>query len=214
MNKEKKSVIVVPMKNPDISKSRLSGSLAPEARKRLAVLLFKNTIDILIESVQMSGKKFDIAVITNSKQIKNIAEEKCILVIQDDEEPILSNSIAKASHWANHNAYKSMCVIPADLADPKITEIVSFISHPLADKGLAITPSIDLGTNALHLSPANLIDFYYGKKSFLKHINAAKNIGIIPVILPYDSLRFDIDTSSDLEELFASNPRLVEQVYR
>ena len=44
-------------------------------------------------------------------------------------------------------------------------------------------------------------------------MNAAKNIGIIPVILPYDSLRFDIDTSSDLEELFASNPKLVEQVY-
>ena len=72
MSKEKNSLIVIPMKNPEISKSRLSDSLAPEARKRLAVLLFKNTIDTLIESVQMSGKKFDIAVITNSKQIKNV----------------------------------------------------------------------------------------------------------------------------------------------
>lgn len=212
MSKEKNSLIVIPMKNPEISKSRLSDSLAPEARKRLAVQLFRNTVDVLIKSVQMSGEKFDIAVITNSNQIKKIAEEKHILVIQDYKEPVLSNSITKASHWACQNAYKSMCVIPADLADPKIEDIISFISHPLPDEGLAITPSIDFGTNALHLSPANLINFHYGKKSFLKHINAAKNIGIIPVILPYDSLRFDVDTCSDLKELFASNPGLVEQV--
>ena len=63
------------MKDPEISKSRLRDSLAPEARKRLAVQLFRNTVDVLIKSVQMSGEKFDIAVITNSTRIKKIAEE-------------------------------------------------------------------------------------------------------------------------------------------
>ena len=212
MRKVKNSLIVIPMKDPEISKSRLRDSLAPEARKRLAVQLFRNTVDVLIKSVQMSGEKFDIAVITNSTRIKKIAEEKQILIIQDYQEPVLSSSIAKASHWAAQNDYKSMCVIPADLADPKIKDIMSFISHPLPDEGLAITPSIDFGTNALHLSPVNLINFHYGEKSFLKHINAARNIGITPIILPYDSLRFDIDTCSDLKELFVSNPGLVEQV--
>jgi 2-phospho-L-lactate guanylyltransferase (CobY/MobA/RfbA family) len=69
-----------------------------------------------------------------------------------------------------------------------------------------------LGTNALHVSPVNLIKFQYGKKSSLKHINSAKNVGVTPIMLPFDSLRFDVDTSSDLKELLAINPDLAERV--
>ena len=53
MSEKKKSLIVVPMKDPKISKSRLNDALAPEARERLATLLFKNTIDVLLESVKL-----------------------------------------------------------------------------------------------------------------------------------------------------------------
>ena len=212
MSKKYNSLIVVPMKNPNNSKSRLSDTLTREARKRLAILLFRNTIDVLINSLKLSEKNFDIAVITNSDQISEIAKKKDILVIEDDTDPVLSRSITIASNWAKFNSYESMCVIPADLADPKIKDIISFISYPLPERGLVITPSIDLGTNALHVSPVNLIKFQYGKKSSLKHINSAKNVGVTPIMLPFDSLRFDVDTSYDLKELLAINPDLAERV--
>ena len=81
MSKKYNSLIVVPMQNPNNSKSRLSDTLTREARKRLAILLFRNTIDVLINSLKLSEKNFDIAVITNSDQISEIAKKKDILVI-------------------------------------------------------------------------------------------------------------------------------------
>ena len=211
MNK-KKSLIVIPMKDPKISKSRLNGTIVPEARKRLATLLFKNTIDILLLSLQSVELFFDIAVITNSREIKEIARRKEILVIDDEKKPILSRSIEIASDWAKANSYSSLCVIPADLADPKPKDIIAFLSYPLQKFGLVITPSIDLGTNALHVSPVNLIKFQYGKRSSIKHITSARRLGITPVILPFDSLRFDVDTDLDLKELLAKNPDFEEWV--
>ena len=61
------------MKNPNNSKSRLSDTLTREARRRLAILLFRNTIDVLINSLKLSEKNFDIAVITNSDQISELS---------------------------------------------------------------------------------------------------------------------------------------------
>lgn len=212
MSEKKKSLIVVPMKDPKISKSRLNDALAPEARERLATLLFKNTIDVLLESVRFIDKIFDVAVITNSDQIKKIAKRKGTLIINDEKKPILSRSIKIASDWADTNFYASMCVIPADLADPKTNDIISFLSYPLQEVGLAITPSIDLGTNALHISPVNLIEFQYGEKSSIKHISSASSIGVTPIILPFDSLRFDVDTNLDLKEFLAINPDLAEWI--
>ena len=80
-------------------------------------------------------------------------------------------------------------------------EIISFLKEAKGNRFVTLSPSADLGTNALHISLPTKFNFRYGKNSFLSHIKAAEKLGIRPKILPLPSLKYDIDTSHDLKYL-------------
>ena len=57
-----------------------------------------------------------------------------------------------------------------------------------------------------------VLKFKYGKKSFFKHLHAGRIKGLITTVLPLDSIRFDVDTSTDLSRLFMQNPQIKSEV--
>ena len=108
----------------------------------------------------------------------------------------------KNNWWVGTNkGYRSICILPADLANPDPEEIISFLKEAKGNRFVTLSPSADLGTNALHISLPTNFNFRYGKKSFLRHIKAAEKLGVRPKILPLPSLKYDIDTSNDLKYL-------------
>lgn len=198
------------MKDPAKSKSRLDYSVPMEIKKRLVVKLFKNTLDSLIAATKITKANEEIVVLTNNCQISKLAYNKNINTISDNNAKSLSQSLQVAAEWAEENKFSNMCIIPADFADPSMEDLVKFLSYPVKNNTLVICPSYDLGTNAMFVSPPTLINFMYGKKSFLRHIEAANNAGIDPIVLPLDSLRFDVDTIDDFRELFKKKPNIIE----
>ncbi len=210
MQKIYNTLIVVPMKDPAKSKSRLDYSISLEIKKRLVVKLFKNTLDSLIEATKITKANEEIVVLTNNDQISRLAKNKKINTISDNNAKSLSHSLQVAAEWAEENKFSNMCIIPADLADPNTEDLVKFLSYPVKNNTFVICPSYDLGTNAMFVSPPTLINFMYGKKSFLRHIEVANSAGLNPVVLPLNSLRFDVDTSDDLRELFIKKPNIIE----
>ena len=66
----------------------------------------------------------------------------------------------------------------------------------------AIAPSRDhMGTNAILLSPANLIRPEFGKNSFERHLEALGDAGAQAHIVERQTLGLDIDRPEDLEAL-------------
>ena len=205
-----KMLVIIPMKDPSNSKTRLKKVLSNDFRKKLSLKLFYNTLKVLKKScVSLSGF-IDLAVVTESSQISEIASNKNIKVLNSSKIKTLSEILNFSADWAYQNSYSKLCIIPADLVNPKESDFKSLLSFQLKLNTMVISPSKDLGTNALLISPVNGIKFNYGPKSFLKHQEIAKRKGLSLILMPLPSFYFDLDTSDDLEEVLIKYPNFLD----
>ena len=199
---EKRTLLLVPMKDPEKSKTRLRDTLNLKDRAYLAKSLFKRTLQILkIVANNNARLRLDLAVISASPEIIDLSKSNKLLSILETGTQSLKNATEIAKVWATNKGYRSICILPADLANPDPEEIISFLKEANGNRFVTLSPSADLGTNALHISLPTNFNFRYGKKSFLRHIKAAEKLGVRPKILPLPSLKYDIDTSNDLKYL-------------
>ena len=199
---EKRTLLLIPMKDPEKSKTRLRDTLNLKDRAYLAKSLFKRTLQILkIVANNNACLRLDLAVISASAEIIDLSKSNKLLSILETGTQSLKNATEIAKVWATNKGYRSICILPADLANPDPEEIISFLKEANGNRFVTLSPSADLGTNALHISLPTNFNFRYGKKSFLRHIKAAEKLGVRPKILPLPSLKYDIDTSNDLKYL-------------
>ena len=199
-----KTLLVVPMKDPAEAKTRLAGSLSGAQRAALARLLFGRTLGLL-EGLRTQGA-FELAVVTGSTEIA--AEAACVeSVAVIDEGPCagLSGAVGASAAWATARGFSRLCVVPADIVAPLAADLLRFLSSPAE---VTICPAADQGTNALLVSPPEAMEFCYGPKSALRHYNAASDRGLDPVMMPLESLSFDVDTSECLAKALAVSPEL------
>ena len=198
------TLVVVPMKDPAASKTRLSGALDAHKRAALASALLRRTLRLL-NGINTDGL-FDIAVVTPSSDVARIASESDVRVIREDHEEGLNQALNLAARFAIENGYRRLCAIPADLAAPDPEEILKVVEAPLSEPGVVICPSWDLGTNALALTPPDAIDFCFGPQSARCHVEAAEARGITPILLPLESIKYDIDTTECLARALSIAP--------
>lgn len=204
-----KCLVVVPMKDPTLSKTRLRGRLTDDQRKALAQLLYKRTLQTLLQARgDHPFALFDLAVVTDSVDASAIAASYGVTVIEEGPAHSLSRALDTAAIWAEHNGYTAICMFPADLAAPDVADITKFISEGLTQGGGLLCPSTDMGTNALYLAPPTAIRFSFGVDSATRHRAAIERAGLVPRLMPLESLRFDIDTVTCLEKSLGQVPEV------
>ncbi len=203
------TLIVVPMKEPHLAKTRLQGVLDGGERARLARQLFERTLRLLITLRDSKAPAYDLAIVTRDPVIRARAETLGIRVIAERDRAGLNEAIAAAARVARTAGYDRLCVLPADLATPDPQDIRVLLSQDLGQRGVALCPSRDFGTNALLAAPPDAIPFAYGEQSFHAHRKNAESVGITPLVLPLESLRWDIDSSADLAELASVAPDIL-----
>lgn len=206
------TLVVVPMKDPRRAKSRLGGILDGRERARLARQLFERTLRLLADLRAADAiPTFDIAVVTGTAEIAERAAAHGARALAEGPEAGLSGAITVAAAAAKAAGYRRLCVLPADLATPDPGDIRKLLSLDLGSHGLALCPSRDFGTNALLAAPPDAIAFAYGPRSFHAHGAAGRAAGIIPIVLPLESLRWDIDSSADLANLQGAAPDIFDR---
>ena len=204
------TLIVVPMKDPRHAKSRLRGVLDGTERARLALQLFERTLRLLTAMRRDDAEPaFDIAVVTASREIAARAEAHNVRAIAEQDGAGLSAAVDHAAAVARDAGYGRICVLPADLATPDPDDIRRLLAQVLGETGLALCPSRDFGTNALLAAPPDAIEFAYGHRSFHAHCERAEAKGMTPIVLPLESLRWDIDGPGDVAELLDIAPGML-----
>ena len=207
-----KRLVVIPMKDPARAKTRLDPTLTPQKRATLALTLFRATVTRLQEALALlPGAGVEIAVVTSSPKITRLAQAMGLLLIDEGRPRGLSEALDMAADWAATRGYAAICVLPGDLAAPKPTELARLLIHDLAGGKMVLCPADDLGTNALLAPLPCPFRFAYGVKSVVAHRQAAEAAGLCPVMLPLASLRADVDTVSDLQDLLSHQPQLLMQ---
>ena len=187
---------IVPVKPLRRGKSRLSPTLTEDERADLNRMLLEHTLHTLIDLKEIE----EVLVVSRDSSALAIARDLGARTVQEDGAPALNTALKRATVVAQVYASRGVLVIPADLPLLSGDDILALLERAVNPPVVVIAPDRrETGTNALLLSPANLIEYDFGGDSFKRHCERARKAGARLEIVKLPSLGLDLDLPEDLE---------------
>ncbi len=196
-------VALIPVKQLDQAKSRLSLALSAEARAQL----MHDTLRRTVYALQASNLCECISIVTLDEQVMSWAREWGVSVISEHRTGL--NEALNEARGACDNT-ESVLVVHGDVAWLAVEDVQAIVTLAAADRAVVIAPDRhDKGTNALLLKPPCVIDFAYGEGSAQRHAWLARQAGIEPLWYRSSSISLDVDVAADLK-LYESAPFVLD----
>jgi len=187
---------IVPVKPLRRGKSRLAAALEPGERAKLNRALLERTLRTLIELREVE----EVLVVSRDSSVLAIARELGARTVQEDGAPSLNTALRRATVVAQVYASRGVLIIPADLPLLTAMDVRTLLAAAVDPPVLVIAPDRRRrGTNALLLSPADIIEYDFGGNSFARHCERARLAGARLEIVDLPSLGLDLDLPEDLE---------------
>jgi 2-phospho-L-lactate/phosphoenolpyruvate guanylyltransferase len=187
---------IVPVKPLRRGKSRLSGTLSEEERATLNQELLEHTLKVLGGLKELE----QVLVVSRDPHALTVARNFGARTVLEDGQPQLNTALKRATIVAQVYATAGVLVLPADLPLLNEEDVLVLIEKAVHPPVVVIAPDRhEKGTNALLISPANLIEYDFGEGSFARHCNRAKKAGARLEIVKLPSLELDLDLPEDLE---------------
>lgn len=178
------TAVLVPVKAFGRAKHRLSGSLAPEARARLA--------ESLAAGVLAAAAPLPVFVVCEDDDVAAWARAHGAEVLVGSGEGLNAAVSAGVAALAARG-FTQVCVAHADL--PEAHDLARHAGRP----GATFVPDRHRdGTNVAYVPTEVGFGFAYGPGSFARHVAEARRLGL-PVRVVHDPrLAWDVDTADDL----------------
>jgi 2-phospho-L-lactate/phosphoenolpyruvate guanylyltransferase len=187
---------IVPVKPLRRGKSRLSGTLTEDERAELNRMLLERTLRTLTDLKEIE----EVLVVSRDSSALAIARDLGARTVQEDGAPALNTALKRATVVAQVYASRGVLVIPADLPLLAGEDVLALLERAVDPPVVVIAPDRrEQGTNALLLSPSNLIEYDFGGDSFKRHCDRARKAGARLEIVKLPSLGLDLDLPEDLE---------------
>jgi 2-phospho-L-lactate guanylyltransferase len=185
-------VALVPVRSLESGKSRLAEHLDAEERADLVARLLRRTIQAASPHVER------VVVVSPDAEVLAVAAEA-------GAEPLLqagtglNDALRLGRERASALEANAVLVLPPDLVHVDEAEIGRIVAAVGGDGPVVvIVPDRHgAGTNALLLSPPDIVDFAFGPGSRQTHADRARRAGAVLVELD-GPLALDIDTPEDL----------------
>jgi len=190
-------MILVPVKDLDGAKERLSPVLAPAERRALARAMLED----VCQALGAWQRRPAVALVTGDPFARRLARAHSLQVIEDSMNPGETGAIEMATRAAEAAGAAFTLVIPADI--PLLdTRDLERILAAAPTEGSVLVPAGDRrGTNGILRRPASLFPLRFGNDSFQPHLRAARASGKPHVVLECPSLQVDVDNPDDLRRL-------------
>ncbi len=185
--------VALPVKSIEHSKTRLSEILEPNERSLLTRTMFMDVISI----VQQTQLFSNIVVISSDREVLKLAKKENLLYL---EEHIigLNQAVNQVTKWSKKQGATSLLILPTDIPLLTINDLVQITSN-IEDRQIIIAPSDNGGTNALLRTPPDIMNSFFGKDSFQKHLINAEKAGLKVQIYQSPTISLDIDTVEDIK---------------
>ncbi|MCI0355217.1 MAG: 2-phospho-L-lactate guanylyltransferase [Acidobacteria bacterium] len=192
-------MILVPIKNLEGAKQRLSPVLGVEERRALAAAMMED----VLETLASWGGRPPVAVVTSDAKAMDWAHSYGFEIIAEPETRSETDAIDLATRVVVERGCKSTLVIPADIPLITVHELQTIVTAA-PNEGTVLVPAADgRGTNAVLRRPAALFPLRFGNDSFLPHRRCAEDTGKAVVVLELPGVALDVDRPADLAELLA-----------
>jgi 2-phospho-L-lactate guanylyltransferase len=188
---------ILPIKSFDDAKQRLANGLTQGPRRALAEAMFSDVLTALRRARSVA----QIVVVSSAHNAQRIAGGHGAAVIEDGDAGHSEAAALGITHALEAGADRVL-LVPGDCPLIDATQIDELIAHAAADRSALIIPDRHgTGTNALLLTPPDGLTPSFGPGSCARHLELAKEQGVVGEVVVVQSLGLDIDTPEDLEVL-------------
>ena len=196
---------VVPIKEVDGAKQRLSALLTQEQRRTLAATMAEDVLDALSQVRSLAG----ILVVTLDPAATRLAQRFGVRVVTDGARDGHTGAVTAAARLLRREGKGGMLQVPGDI--PRITaaEVEAVLAEHRPAPSFTIAAAHDeRGSNAVLLTPPDAMPLRFGDDSFFPHLDAARAHGIEPSVLHLPGIGMDIDHPADLAMFLRMTPRV------
>jgi len=208
---------ILPVRQPAVAKTRLGLALDAEEREVLALGLLAHTLAVLAEWPPTAAHGTVHLVSDDRRLVEGLARVRPgIRSLLEPRSGGLNTALVAARRQAMAAGARVVLMLPADM--PLLTVAALDNMVEAADAALAAgggRPVVVLapadargGTNALLMTPPDIIDPSFGEASLEAHLRAAATAEASLQLVIDPALGFDLDTPDDLELL--DTERLLE----
>jgi 2-phospho-L-lactate guanylyltransferase len=196
---------IIPVKEFEGAKHRLSDLLSPSERRCLAETMLTDMLDAVAGCRRLAG----VMIVTIDPAATALGEKIGARIVTDGARDGHTGSVNAGRRLLTREGRSGMITIPGDIPATRSGEIDAVISAHLAAPSFTISPAHDdLGSNAVVCSPPESVPLRFGDNSYFPHLEAARLQGIEPTVIRQPGLAMDIDHPLDLA-LFLRMPQSV-----
>ena len=192
-----RTLAILPMKSFSNAKQRLRAELSDADRRALVDAMFS---DVLVGLRRVPALE-QIIVVSGDRVAQRIAQGYGATVVEDDE---------RGHNWAAtqgieaavESGIERVLLVPGDCPLMDARELEGLLVHPAGEPSALVVPDRHgTGTNALLLSPPDVLAPSFGPDSCRRHVADAGVAGVPAEVVEVPCLALDIDTPDDLEAL-------------
>jgi 2-phospho-L-lactate/phosphoenolpyruvate guanylyltransferase len=194
---------VVPVKELEGAKQRLSSRLSLEERRSLATIMLEDVLDALGAVQQLAG----ILVVTTDPVATSLAGCYGARIVTEGAREGHTGAVTAAARLLVREGRAGMMTMPGDIPRVSASEIAATLAAHRSAPAFTIVPAHDeLGSNTILCSPPDAVPLRFGEDSFYPHLDAARSRGIDPLILRQPGIGMDIDHPVDLVTFLRMSP--------
>ena len=194
---------VVPVKEFEGAKQRLSSCLSPDERRLLATTMLEDVLEAVSAVEALAG----VLVVTIDPVATSLASRHGARVVTEGARDGHTGAVTAAARLLVREGRAGMMTMPGDIPRLSSDEIAATLAAHRAAPSFTIVPAHDdLGSNTIICSPPDAVPLRFGEDSFYPHIDAARARGIDPLIVRHPGIGMDIDNPVDLVTFLKMSP--------
>jgi 2-phospho-L-lactate/phosphoenolpyruvate guanylyltransferase len=194
---------IVPVKELEGAKQRLSSALTPEERRALAAIMVEDVLDALSGVRELAG----ILVVTVDPVAASLGRRYGARIVMEHARAGHTGAVTAAAHLLAGQNQTGMMTLPGDIPRLSTAEVTATLAAHQAAPAFTIVPAHDdLGSNTIICSPPDAVPLRFGDDSFYPHLAAARAQGIEPVVVRHAGIGMDIDHPADLVTFLRMSP--------
>ncbi len=184
------------------AKQRLAPLLTPQQRQALAAAMLQDVLAALA-----AAKLAGIMVNTIDPEAAALARAYGARVVNEAARTGHTGAVAAMARILAEEGAASMLTCPGDIPLVTAAEVATLLDAHRPAPAFTIVPAHDeRGSNAVLLSPPDLMALRFGDDSFLPHLAEARRGGLAPNVVRLPGIGLDIDNPEDARAFLDAAP--------
>jgi 2-phospho-L-lactate/phosphoenolpyruvate guanylyltransferase len=186
---------ILPVKEMEGSKQRLSPLLSPAERVALMRVMVAEVLDALCVARGLAG----MSVVTLDAWAAAEARRRGARVITKGARDGHTGSVTAAARVLAAEGATGVLTLPGDVPAVTAAEVEALAAAHGPAPAFTIAPAHDeKGSNGVVLSPPGVVPLRFGDDSYFPHLAAARARGLEPRVVRLPGLAMDIDHPADV----------------